>query len=51
MPASNTTVQFLGDWRQAQYGAIERGGRIKVDYDMQRLPRCFTKWLFAESCG
>jgi hypothetical protein len=48
MPASNTTVQFLGDWRQAQSGAIERGGRLTVDYDMQRLPRCFTKWRGAE---
>lgn len=48
MPASNTTVQFLGDWRQAQSGAIERGGRLKVEYDMQRLPHCFTNWRGAE---
>jgi hypothetical protein len=48
MPASNTTVQFLGDWRQTQSGAVERGGRLKVEYDMQRLPRCFTKWRGAE---
>ena len=48
MPASNTTVRFLGDWRQAQSGAIERGGRLTVEYDMQRLPRCFTQWRGAE---
>jgi len=48
MPASNTTVQFLGDWHQTQSGAIERSGRLKVEYDMQRLPHCFTKWRGAE---
>src|SRR5262245_55651110 len=48
MPASNTTVQFLGDWRQAQSGTIERGGMLKIEYDMQRLSRCFTRWRGAE---
>jgi uncharacterized protein DUF6209 len=48
MPASNTTVQFLEDWRQAQTGPIERGGRLRLEYEMRRLPRCFTKWRDAE---
>jgi len=38
MPASNTTIQFLPDWRQEQSGMIERGGKLKIDYDIQRLP-------------
>jgi hypothetical protein len=48
MPATNTTVQFLEEWRQTQSGAIERGGRLRIEYDMRRLPRCFTKWRDAE---
>ena len=47
MPA-NTTVQFLGDWRKAQNGAIERGGRLRIEFDMRRLPHCFTNWRGAE---
>ena len=45
MPASNTTVLGIA---QTQSGAIERSGRLKVEYDMQRLPHCFTKWRGAE---
>ncbi len=48
MPASNTTIQFLPDWRQAQSGMIERGGKLKIEYDIQRLSHCFTKWRGAE---
>ena len=48
MTASNATIQFLGDWRQKQHGAIERGGRLKLDYDKGRLPRCFAIWRGAE---
>src|SRR5262245_34561385 len=48
MAASNATIQFLGDWRQEQHGTIERGGRLKVDYDKGRLSHCFTSWRGAE---
>jgi Family of unknown function (DUF6209) len=48
MPPLNTTIQFLPGWRQVQSGMIERGGRLKIEYDMQRLPHCFTKWRGAE---
>lgn len=48
MTNTSATVQFLGDWRQAQSGAIERGGRLKVEYDMRQLPHCFTQRRGAE---
>jgi len=41
-------IQFLADWRQEQHGAIERSGRLKIDYDKGRLPRCFAMWRGAE---
>jgi len=37
MPASNTTVQFLPYWHEAQSGTIERDGRLKIEYGMQRF--------------
>ena len=39
---SKATIQFLIDWREFQHGMIERNGRLKVEYDMHRLPHCFT---------
>ena len=45
---STSTIQFFDGWRQAQLGMIERNGQLKVEYDMQRLPHCFTKWRGAE---
>src|SRR5215813_5236578 len=48
MAASNATIQFLGDWRQEQHGTIERAGRLKINYDKARSPRCFTMWRGAE---
>jgi Family of unknown function (DUF6209) len=48
MAASNATIQFQADWRQEQHGDIERGGRLKIDYDKGRSPRCFTIWRGAE---
>ncbi|SEK63574.1 DUF6209 family protein [Nitrosovibrio tenuis] len=45
---SKAVIQFLRDWRELQHGAIERNGRVKVEYDMQRLPKCFTAWRGAE---
>jgi hypothetical protein len=41
---SKATIQFLRDWREFQHGMIERNGRLKVEYDMHRLPYCFTTW-------
>jgi hypothetical protein len=46
--ASTATIRFLGDWHQEQYGAIERGRQLKIDYDPERLPRCFINWRGAE---
>ena len=48
MAASNATIRFLGDWRQEQHGAIERSGRLAVDYDKGRSPHCFAPWRGAE---
>jgi hypothetical protein len=48
MAASNASIRFLSDWRQEQQGGIERGGRLKIDYDKGRSPRCFTNWRGAE---
>src|SRR6266536_1621434 len=48
MTISNATIKFLRDWHQEQLGAIERGGRLTVDYDTSRLPHCFTIWRGAE---
>jgi hypothetical protein len=45
---SKAVIQFLKDWREFQHGVIERTGRLKVEYDMQRLPHCFTTWRGAE---
>lgn len=45
---SKPTIQFLDGWHQVQNGVIERNGQLKVEYDMQRLPHCFTKWRGAE---
>jgi hypothetical protein len=44
----NGTIRFLSDWRQVQQGGIERGGRLRIDYDKGRSPRCFTNWRGAE---
>src|SRR6266540_1267500 len=48
MAASNASIRFLSDWRQEQQGSIERGGRLRIDYDKGRSPRCFTNWRGAE---
>ena len=48
MAASTASIVFLSDWRQEQQGSIERGGRLKIDYDKGRSTRCFTMWRGAE---
>lgn len=48
MAASDATIRFLRDWRQEQHGAIERGGRLRVEYDKERSPHCFATWRGAE---
>jgi len=48
MAASNASIRFLSDWRQEKQGGIERGGRLRIDYDKGRSPRCFTNWRGAE---
>ncbi|MDI3466302.1 MAG: hypothetical protein OJF50_005123 [Nitrospira sp.] len=48
MTNPNATIQFLNDWQQAKNGSIERNGRLKIEYDLQRLPHCFTKRHGAE---
>jgi hypothetical protein len=48
MAASTASIVFLSDWRQEQQGSIERGGRLKIDYDTARSARCFTMWHGAE---
>src|SRR6266487_3051810 len=48
MPDTTASVRFLGDWRQVQQGAIERGGRIRIEYETQRLRSCFMPWRGAE---
>ena len=46
---SKAVIQFLKDWREFQHGVIQRTGQVKsVQYDMQRLPHCFTTWRGAE---
>jgi hypothetical protein len=45
---SKAVIQFLKDWREFQHGMIHRNGRAKVEYDVQRLPHCFTTWRGAE---
>jgi Family of unknown function (DUF6209) len=41
MMDSKAIVQFTADWHEIQQGTIERGGRLVVDYSIERLPRCF----------
>lgn len=48
MPDVTATIQFLRDWSDVQQRAIERGGRLRVDYDIQRLSPCFMPWRGAE---
>jgi len=48
MVASAASIRFLSDWRQEQVGGIERGGRLRIDYDTARSSRCFTNWRGAE---
>jgi hypothetical protein len=48
MTAIVPTIQFLGDWRQKQFGMIERGAGLTLNYDMARLPDSFTQWRGAE---
>jgi hypothetical protein len=48
MPDTTANIQFFGDWRHVQEGAIERGGRLKIEYDGQRLSSCFRPWRGAE---
>lgn len=48
MPDSEAIIQFTDGWRQVQRGSIERSGQLKVEYDMRRLPHCFTIWRGAE---
>jgi Family of unknown function (DUF6209) len=45
---SKAVIQFLKDWREFQHGMIHRNGRVKVEYDPERLPHCFTIWRGAE---
>jgi Family of unknown function (DUF6209) len=48
MVASSASIRFLSDWRQERVGGIERGGRLKIDYDKGRCSHCFTNWRGAE---
>jgi hypothetical protein len=45
---SKAVIQFLKDWREFQHGMIHRNGRVKVEYDPERLSHCFTIWRGAE---
>ncbi len=46
--ATTAVLQFSPGWVHAQQGQIERGGRLRIDYDMTRLSCCFTPWRGAE---
>lgn len=46
--ATTAVLEFFPDWVHAQQGQIERGGRLRIDYAMARLSRCFTTWRGAE---
>jgi hypothetical protein len=36
------TLEFLPGWQERQDGAIVRGGQLVVDYDLARMPGCFS---------
>ncbi len=39
-PVTTTAViQFLSDWRIAQQGRIEPGGKLIIEYNLERLPK------------
>ncbi|WP_437730079.1 DUF6209 family protein [Sorangium sp. So ce1335] len=46
--AKAAVLQFFPAWQHVQQGEIERGGRLRIEYDMTRLSRCFTPWRGAE---
>ena len=48
MTATDSTIQFLADWREEQHGIIERGSRLTLEYDATRLPDSFAQWRGAE---
>ncbi|HEX9143803.1 MAG TPA: DUF6209 family protein [Candidatus Binatia bacterium] len=45
--AGTAILQFFPDWRQTQQGAIQRGEKLRIEYDMTRLPHCFTPWRYS----
>lgn len=45
---TTAVLQFLPDWQHTQQGPIERGGKLRIDYEPSRLSRCFTTWRGAE---
>jgi hypothetical protein len=46
---SKAVIQFLKDCREFRHGMIHRNGRVKVEYDPERLSHCFTIWRGASS--
>jgi hypothetical protein len=45
---STPAIEFLAGWRLEQHGAIERGGRLQIKYEQERLPHCFRMFRGAE---
>jgi hypothetical protein len=39
-PANKATLEFQAGWTQAQHGALVAGGKLVVDYDLNRLTAC-----------
>jgi hypothetical protein len=37
-------LQFLADGEELLHGAIERGGWLRIEYDIVRLRDCFIRW-------
>lgn len=48
---SKAIIQFSNNWQQNQEGAIERGGKLIIDYAKERLSCCFRDWRGAEIGG
>ncbi|MBA2665033.1 MAG: hypothetical protein H0U74_22290 [Bradymonadaceae bacterium] len=41
-PAGESALVFRAGWTHAQHGAIVAGNRLRVDYDLYRLPECMS---------
>lgn len=39
-PRTAARIEFRGDWEELQRGTIVRGGTLRVDYALTRLPQC-----------